>query len=408
MVLGSDELGYRYSKRVDGYGSDFIKEMFAAARNPDLISFAGGAPAPELYPVEAFRQASDKAFAEVGRNILAYDGAEGVLPLREQIAEQRMRKMGVHTQASEIHMLSGSQQGIDFAARLFIDEGDQVVCEDPSYLGALNSFDFYKPNYLPVPMDEEGMCMDALERTLAENRNAKLLYTVPDFQNPTGISLSTERRARLVELARIYDLVIVEDSPYYEIRFEGEELPAVKHFDTGGDRVIYLGSFSKTLSPGLRLGWVNASQELLDKYRVQKEASDFQAGTLAQWQAMTFLRDQDLDQHIQHLREVYRSRRDTALAAIEAHFPSFVQYTHPTGGFFIWLTLPEQLNATELFLAAVNDAGVAYVPGESFFSQQKRANTIRLSYSQMTEEKINEGIKRLAGLLHECAGALAA
>ena len=397
---------YRYSQRVEGYGSDFIKEMFAAARNPDLISFAGGAPAPELYPVDAFRGASDQAFVDGGRNVLAYDGAEGLLPLREQIAAQRMRKMGVKTDAAAIHMLSGSQQGIDFAARLFIDEGDKVICEDPTYLGALNSFDFFKPTYVAVPVDEHGMRMDALQRTLDEHPEAKLLYTVPDFQNPTGISMSAERRARLVELAREHDIVVVEDSPYYEIRFEGKGLPAVKSFDTKGDSVVYLGSFSKSLSPGIRLGWVNASPELLEKYRVQKEASDFQASTLAQWQVTTFLRDNDLDAHIKQLQDVYRIRRNAALAAIDAHFPDFVRHTHPHGGFFIWLTLPDNVNATELFPKAVNEAGVAYVPGESFYAQEKRKNNIRLSYSQMTVDKIEEGMKRLGTLLRQHAAPL--
>ena len=387
-----------YSTRMQGYGSDFIKEMFAAARNPDLISFAGGAPAPELYPLEAFRAASDKAFEEWGRTMLAYDGAEGILPLREIIANERMANMGVNVRPEDIRILSGSQQGIDFAARLFIDEGDTIVCEYPTYLGALNSFGAFHPSYVSVPMDDNGMIMEELEKTLIANPQAKLIYTVPEFQNPTGITLAGDRRKRMVELAEEHDVIIIEDSPYYEIRFEGDNIPAIKSFDTKGDRVIYLGSFSKTLCPGIRLGWACANFEILDRYRVMKEASDFQASTVTQYQVATFLRDNSLDELLNESRRVYKNRRDAALAAIREFFPDNVQYTVPQGGYFIWLTVPG-INSTEMFLPAVNDIGVAYVPGESFFAGADQTCNIRLSYSQMSEEKIREGIARLAKLL---------
>ena len=342
-----------YSKRMQGYGSDFIKEMFAAARNPDLISFAGGAPAPELYPLEAFRAASDKAFDEWGRTMMAYDGAEGILPLREIIANERMANMGVTVRPEDIRILSGSQQGIDFAGRLFIDEGDTIVCEYPTYLGALNSFGAFHPSYVSVPMDDNGMIMEELEKTLIANPRAKLIYTVPEFQNPTGITLAGERRKRMVELAEEHDVIIIEDSPYYEIRFEGENIPAIKSFDTNGDRVIYLGSFSKTLCPGIRLGWACANFEILDRYRVMKEASDFQASTVTQYQVATFLRDNSLDGLLDESRRVYKKRRDTALAAIAEFFPDNVQYTVPQGGYFIWLTVPG-INSTEMFLPAAS------------------------------------------------------
>lgn len=387
-----------YSRRMQGYGSDFIKEMFAAARNPDLISFAGGAPAPELYPLDAYRAASDKAFEEWGRTMLAYDGAEGIMPLREIIASERMAQMGVDVGPEDIRILSGSQQGIDFAARLFIDEGDTIICEYPTYLGALNSFGAFKPSYVSVPMDDNGMLMDELEKALIANPQAKLIYTVPEFQNPTGITLAGDRRKRMVELAEEHDVIIIEDSPYYEIRFEGENIPAIKSFDKNGDRVIYLGSFSKTLCPGIRLGWACANFEILDRYRVLKEASDFQASTITQYQVATFLRDNSLDDLLQESRRVYKGRRDAALAAIREFFPDNVQYTIPQGGYFIWLTVPG-INSTEMFLPAVNDIGVAYVPGESFFAEADQSCNIRLSYSQMSEDKIREGISRLAKLL---------
>jgi 2-aminoadipate transaminase len=387
----------QFSKAMQGYGSDFIKDMFAAARNPDLISFAGGAPAPEVYPLEAFRAASDKAFEEQGRTMMAYDGAEGVLQLREIIANERMASMGVECSAADIRILSGSQQGIDFLARTYLDEGDTIICEYPTYLGALNSFNIYRPNYVSVPMDDQGMLMDELEKALVANPQAKLIYTVPEFQNPTGITLAGDRRQRMVDLAEEHDVLIIEDSPYYEVRFEGEKYPPIKHYDKYG-RVIYLGSFSKTLCPGVRLGWACAEFDILDRFRILKEASDFQASTVTQYQVATYLRDNDIDAHMAGLVEVYKGRRDAALAAIEEFFPADVQYTRPDGGYFIWLTVPG-VNTTEMLPRAMNEMGVAYVPGESFFAGADQSCNIRLSYSQMTQEKIREGMSRLAKLL---------
>jgi len=384
---------------MQGYGSDFIKEMFAAAKNPDMISFAGGAPAPELYALEAFRAASDKAFEVHQRTIMAYDGAYGVAALREFIASQWMSRTGVNITPDDLLILSGSQQGIDYAARLYLDEGDTVIVEHPSYLGALNTFSALRANYVSVDTDADGMRMDALEEALIANPQAKLIYTVPDFQNPTGITLAEDRRRKMVELAEQYDVVIVEDSPYYEIRFEGDFIPAIKSFDAH-DRVIYLGSFSKTLCPGIRLGWVVASKAVIERYRVLKEATDFQAGTVAQYQAATFLADYSLDEHLKTSREVYCGRRDAALAAIEQTFPDDVSFTRPQGGYFIWVEAPG-INATEMVVYAMNEIGVAYVPGESFYASDPRVDTLRLSYSQMTEDKIGEGIGRLGRLLKE-------
>ena len=385
------------SRSMQGYGSDFIRDMFIAARNPDLISFAGGAPAPDVYPLEAFRAASDRAFEEWGRTMMAYDGAEGVLALRELIASQRMASMGVNCTAEDIRVISGSQQGIDFLARTYLDEGDTIIVESPTYLGALNSFNIFRPNYVSVAMDEGGMCMDALEKALIANPQAKLIYTVPEFQNPTGITLAGDRRQRMVDLAEEHDVLIIEDSPYYEVRFEGEKYPPIKAFDTYG-RVIYLGSFSKTLCPGVRIGWACADYEILDRFRILKEASDFQASTVTQYQVATYLRDNDLDAHMEIICKVYKGRRDAALSAIQEFFPASVKYTRPDGGFFIWLTVPG-LNATTMLPRAMNEIGVAYVPGESFFAGAEHSCNIRLSYSQMSEANIREGISRLASLI---------
>lgn len=385
----------RYAKRMDNYGSDVIEKMFAAARDPQVISFAGGAPAPELYPIEEFRIASDKAFEEYGKTLMAYDGAVGVQQVREHIAKHRM--YGVDASADDIRILSGSQQGIDFAARIFLDEGDTIICEDPTYLGALNTFASYKPNYATVPMDEDGMIMEELEKVIEQNPRAKFIYTVPDFQNPTGITMSVERRKRLVELAEQSGIPVIEDSPYVEVTFEGEILPAIKSFDTQG-MVIYLGSFSKTFSPGVRLGWVCANQDLLYKYCKIKEATDFQASTMAQLQLAKYLEMFSLDEHIQKIIPVYKGRRDAAIAAMEAEFPEHVTFTRPKGGYFTWVNVPG-VNTTELFLRAAKEVKVAYVPGASAFANGGDTSHIRLSYSQMTEDNIAEGIARLAKLI---------
>lgn len=387
----------KYAKRMENYGSDVIENMFAAARDPQVISFAGGAPAPELYPVEDFRAASDQAFAEYGNALMAYDGAIGVPQVREHIAKSRMAPLGVEVSADDIRILSGSQQGIDFAARIFLDEGDTIICEDPTYLGALNTFSSYKPKYATVPMDEDGMIMEELERVIEQNQNAKFIYTVPDFQNPTGITMSTERRKRLVELSEKSGIPIIEDSPYVEITFDGEKLPAIKSFDTQG-MVIYLGSFSKTFSPGVRLGWVCANQDLLYKYCKIKEATDFQASTMSQLQLAKYLEMFNLDDHIQKIVPVYKARRDAAIAAMEAEFPEYVTFTRPKGGYFTWVNVPGA-NTTELFLRAAKEVKVAYVPGESAFANGGDISHIRLSYSQMSEENIAEGIARLAKLI---------
>lgn len=393
----SDSITTKYAKRMINYGSDVVEKMFAAARDPEIISFAGGAPAPELYPVDEFRLASDKAFEEHGGALMAYDGAAGVLKIREHIATNRMAPLGVHVSADDIRILSGSQQGLDFAGRIFLEEGDTIICEAPTYLGALNAFSSYKPKYATVAMDDDGMIMEELEKVIEQNQNAKFIYTVPDYQNPTGITMSVERRKQLMALSEKSGIPIIEDSPYVDISFTGEKLPAIKSFDTQG-LVVHLGSFSKIFSPGIRVGWVCANQELLHKYCKIKEATDFQASTTTQLQLAKYLEMFNLDDHIQRIIPIYKSRRDTAIAAMEAEFPDYVSFTRPTGGFFSWINIPG-VNTTELFLRAAEEMKVAYVPGESAFAHQDCNTNIRLSYSQMSEENINEGIARLAKLI---------
>lgn len=387
----------KYSKRMDNFGTSIIREMFKYAADPEIISLAGGNPAPETFPMTEFMRASEDAFKEFGTGMLAYDSTNGFLPLREIVANERMKSVGVDAEANLIQIINGSQQGIEYAGKLFIDEGDTVICEGPTYLAALNAFNSFMANVVQVPMDEEGMRMDKLEKALKANPNTKFIYTIPDFHNPSGRTMSLERRKKLVELAEKYDVFIIEDNPYIEIRYYGEKLPAVKSFDKTG-KVIYLGSFSKICAPGVRLGWINASEELIAQFNKIKQASDLQPNTITQRQLTKYMQMNNMEEKIQKIIPKYKVKMDAMKIAIKREFPDFAKCSDPYGGFFIWVTLPESIDTMELFYKAV-DAKVAFVPGAPHFSEKGNDNGMRLSCSSQTVENINEGIKRLGQLL---------
>jgi len=389
---------FRLAERVDRFGTNIIRDIFKHALDPEITFFGGGAPAPELYPYAALRAATVAAYDEYGPNILGYDVTPGFLPLRETIAAERMKATGVVATATNVIVTSGSQQGIDLAARVFLEKGDTVICEAPSYLGAINCFDSYGVRYAQVSMDDDGMIMGALEATLASNPTAKFIYTVPDFQNPTGVTLSLERRRQMVDLARQFDVPILEDSAYIELRYEGERLPAIKSFDADG-HVIYLGSFSKIVSPGLRLGWVCADENILEKMVRFKEATDLHTSTFAQRLLTSFMKTNSLSDHIATMLPVYRARRDAMLEAMDKDFSDDVSFTRPDGGFFCWVTLPESVDAGGLFQRAIRESKVAIVPGRSFFAGDGPANHFRLSFSQVDEARIAAGIGRLSKLI---------
>ena len=295
----------------------------------------------------------------------------------------------------------GAQQGLDLVAKLLINPGDVIVTENPTFLGALIAFNPCQPEYAAVDMDSEGMDVDALEATLRSTENVKFIYVIPDFQNPTGVTLSLERRRRLIELANEYDVLILEDSPYRELRFEGQQLPTLRSLDTE-NRVIHLGSFSKILAPGVRLGWVSAAPEILDKLGLLKLAADTQSSTLNMTATTRFLESFDIDAHIERARAVYRAKRDLMLSSMAEHFPAEVAVTTPEGGLFTWVTFPEGFDA-EAFMAehALPEAGVAYVPGGSFFPAEQRSNYARFSYSGQSDEEMVDALTRLGGILRE-------
>jgi 2-aminoadipate transaminase len=376
-----------------------IRELLKLTTKPEIISFAGGLPAPEMFPVEQIKAIVTKIMDEQGETALQYSPTEGYAPLREAICGMS----DFESTVDDVIITSGSQQGLDFSAKIFINPGDVIICESPSYLGALNAFKAYEADFKEVETDENGMIMEDLEKILKETPRARMIYVIPDFQNPTGRTWTVERRKRFMELANEYDLPVIEDNPYGALRFEGVKPPSLKSFDTEG-RVIFLGTFSKTFCPGLRIGWVQASEEILNKYILVKQGADLQTNSLAQREIHEFVANYDFEGHIEHIKNVYRGRRDLMLESIEKYFPKEAKHTYPEGGLFLWITLPERINTKELSYKAL-EKNVAYVPGGSFYPNGDKQNSFRLNYSYNTDDKIVEGIKRLGEVITEALKA---
>ncbi len=333
-----------------------------------------------------------------GAAALQYSTTEGYIPLREAIC-QRMKMAGIDSSIENVLITSGSQQAIDLTGRLFINEGDTIICESPTYLAAINVFKAYNAKFVEVAMDDDGMVMEELEQMLRDHPDAKFIYTIPDFQNPTGRTLKLERRKRMIELANQYDVLIVEDNPYGAVRFAGEELPPVKHFDTEG-RVIYLSTFSKIFTPGLRLGWICADEAFIDKYVAFKQTADLHTDSFAQRITAKYMELYDIEEHIKKIKAVYKERCTAMLCCIEEFFPKNLSYSKPEGGLFIWVELPEGIDSAHIFTECLKN-NVACVPGVPFFPNGTQTNTLRLNYSNMSKEKIIEGMKRMGEVLHQ-------
>lgn len=389
-------MNFNYAKRMDNIKASEIRELLKLTQMPEVISFAGGMPAPELFPIEAFKKASKEVLNENGEIALQYGPTEGYEPLKKKIVE-RMKKVYVDATSDQILITSGSQQGLDFVAKVFIDPGDLIICESPTYLGAINAFKAYEPEFVEIETDDDGMVMEDLEEALKTNNNVRFIYVIPDFQNPSGKTWSIERRKKLIELANKYNIIIVEDNPYGELLFEGEIRPAIKHYDTEG-RVIFLGTFSKILCPGIRLGWAVAEEEVLSKLIMVKQGADLQSSTVSQMQIDRFLEIYDIEEHIEKIKALYKNRRDLMLKTMEEEFPEEVQYTYPKGGLFTWVILPEHISARDLAAKAL-EKNVAFVPGGSFFPNEARENTFRMNYSNMDDDRIVEGVKRLGEVI---------
>lgn len=389
----------RYAQRMAKVQPSAIGELLALGADPSIISFGGGYPDATLFPAEQLDAVFHEILRAPGGAAMQYAPSNGLAPLRAQIADL-MTADGTPCSAQDVLILQGSQQGLDFAARMLVDPGDVIITEDPTFLGALIAFEPSQPSYAVVEVDGEGMRTDQLEAVLKANPRARMIYTIPDFQNPTGVTLSLERRKTLIALANAHDLIVVEDTPYRHIRFSGQSLPTLKSMDTEG-RVIHLGSFSKVLVPGLRIGWAVASPDLLGRMGLLKVAADTQTSTLNMAAASLFLERYDLAAHIDMLRAAYAGKKDVMLDAIRQHFPQEITFTDPEGGLFTWVTFPEGFDATAFMReVALPQARVAYVPGASFFALTPRANYARFNFSAQSPENIQTGIAALGKALH--------
>jgi 2-aminoadipate transaminase len=396
----------RYAQRTQRMGSSAIRELLKLTEKPDIISFGGGLPAPDVFPVEDFAAACDRVLREFGAQALQYGTTEGYLPLREMIARHTAR-YGIKITPDNILITSGSQQALDLLGKVFINPGDRILVEEPTYLGALQAWNAYGAEYVTIPMDEDGMVTDALEETL--RAGPKFIYVLPNFQNPTGVTLSVERRQALIELADRYGVPIIEDDPYGQLRFEGSNLPSVVTLDgqfrESGNapyrgNVIYLSTFSKTLSPGIRLAWVIAPQEVIRKLVQAKQGADLHTATFNQMVAYEVSRGGFLDRHVWMIRRVYGERRNVMLGAMAEFFPEGCSWTHPQGGLFLWGILPKGMSSRKVLERAIEEK-VAFVPGDCFYARGGGENTMRLNFSFTAPDLIRLGIERLGNVIRE-------
>lgn len=380
--------------------SSIIREILKISSQPGVISFAGGLPAPELFPVEEIRAAADRVLTRFGSQALQYSLSMGYPPLREFIAE-RLSTSVLQLTADNIMITAGSQQGLDAVGRAFIERGDYVITSRPTYVGALQAFNYYGARYALAEMDDDGMVVDRID-SLVEAHHPRLVYVVPNFQNPSGISLSEKRRRILIEKAHKHSMPIIEDNPYGELRYSGKPLPSIQSL--GGEAVIELGTFSKIISPGLRIGWLAASKQIMGVLERVKQCTDLHTNTFAQYVIYEYIQDGALDRHIERLISSYRERRDAMLRALSEFFPESVTWTKPEGGLFLWVRLPEGVDASALLKPAI-EAKVAYVPGMPFYPTGEGRNTLRLNFSNASLEDIHEGIKRLGRVFAAAVGA---
>jgi 2-aminoadipate transaminase len=386
---------------MSGLRPSTIREILKVTEQADIISFAGGLPAPELFPVAEILAATERVLGEGGPGALQYGPSEGFAPLRECFAAESRRR-GIACTADEILITTGSQQPLDLAGKVFLDAGDCVLTENPTYMAAIQAFQSYEVRFAAVPTDGEGLIPEALPE-LIEREQPKFLYTIPNFQNPTGVTLTAERRKKLYEIAARYGLIVVEDDPYGALRYAGTAIPPVKSLDTEG-LVVYHSTISKTIAPGLRIGWVVAGEEIRRKLTIAKQAADLHTSSLDQRIVHRYLTDFDNNAHVERIRQSYGERFSIMDAALRATMPEGYTWTHPEGGMFLWVTCPEGTDTSELMLKAL-ERKVLFVPGRDFFPDASGHRYMRLNFSNATPEKIREGIGRLAEV---CKGAMVA
>jgi len=389
-----------YARRMQRVQPSAIRELLRLGADPDVISFGGGYPDPALFPVAELAEVFAELLVPARAESLQYTASVGLALLRGQVAE-RLCRDGIACTAEDVLIIQGGQQGLDLAARMMIDPGDVVITENPTFLGALIAFNPCEPTYATVRSDQDGMDADDLARVLATEQRAKMIYVVPDFANPTGTTLSLARRHRLIELANDHDVLVIEDSPYRPLRYSGDHLPTLKSLDTEG-RVLHLGSFSKILAPGMRLGWATAEPGILERLSLLKLAADTQSSTLNMSATSAYLARFDLDAHIARSVPVYRHKRDLMLATMTETFPDHVRWTEPEGGLFTWLTFPTGFDAAA-FMAErlLPEAKVAFVPGATFFPVHQQPQHARMSFSGVADDRLVQGVTAIGTLLRQ-------
>lgn len=389
----------RFAHRMESVRTSTIREILKVTEQPEIISFAGGLPAPELFPVDDILRAAERVLHETGAAALQYSPSEGLAALREILAAES-RKRGIDCGAEDILIMTGSQQPLDLTGKIFLDAGDCVLTESPTYMAAIQAFQTYGVRFAAVPTDDEGLIPEELP-TLIERERPKFLYTIPNFQNPTGVTLTAERRKTLYSIAARYGLIVLEDDPYGALRYAGKTIAPIKALDTEGI-VIYQSTVSKTIAPGLRVGWVVATEEIRGKLTIAKQAADLHTSSLDQRIVHRYLADSDSEAHIERIRRSYGERYRIMDATLRETMPPGFTWTHPEGGMFLWVTCPEGVNTNELMRDALARK-VLFVPGQDFFSDASGLRYMRLNFSNASPEMIREGIGRLAEV---CAAAV--
>ena len=391
---------YQFSQKIDSLQPSAIREILKATADPSVISFAAGNPAPEAFPVETVQKIAAEILQENPVLALQYSVTEGYTPLRDRLAVHVKERYGIGQDFDQVLVVSGAQQGICLTAHCLVDDGDTIICESPSFIGSLNAFRSFRSHLVGVEMDDDGINIEKLEAALKANPRTKFIYTIPNFQNPTGITMSLEKRKEVYRLALQYGVMILEDNPYGELRIKGEPIPTIKSLDTEGI-VIYCGSFSKVLSPGLRVGYVVAPCEIVAKLTVAKQCADVHTTILSQLICDKFLAEYDFDAHIKGLQDIYRKKANLMIGEIDNKFNPAVSHTDPEGGLFLWCTLPEGADMMAFCQAAVENH-VAVVPGTAFLTDESEpTRSVRLNYSTPTDEQIVKGIDILGGLTYK-------
>lgn len=390
----------KFASRMECLQDKALLNAMELTETEDMISFSAGFPSPETYPVEDIKRSFDQVLDREGKEALSYCSTSGFGKLREIIAHRMLDKFGLHYRTGEVIITSGSQQALDMSSMLFINKGDIVLFETPSYLGAVNALRAYEAELVALPTDREGLILDALKKALNQyGERVKLIYVIPDFQNPTGRSWSAKRRKEFVELISAYDIPVIEDAAYSELSFEDQLEKPLSYYDKKG-QVVYVGTFSKTFCPGLRVAWLCARENLMEKYLILKNAADLSSSAIAQRQMANYLTHNDLDAHIKQITGLYKERRDCMMDVIDREFPKEARYVVPKGGLFIWLELPDGKDSRELLRRALKEK-VAFISGGSFYPSGVKNNELRLNFSNMSREDIEKGMTILGRLTRE-------